>query len=138
MIPPMTELIPHRAPMLFLDQLIEWEGADALAHKVFKKDSYGVVNGQVTEPVLVEGLAQTMAAKKGMESYVVGEKAGLGMLVGVNDFVVHTLPEAETLVEFSITVTRQIGPFIFVSGKAHHQDSIFADGHLKFFVRDTP
>ena len=65
---PMTSLaslLPHRAPLLWIDALVECAGSTAAATAFFGPDHFAVVDGVVPEAVLVECVAQTVAAAAG-------------------------------------------------------------------------
>ena len=65
---PAESLIPHRAPMLFIETLVAHEPGVARATACFPPGHYGERGGRATEPALFECVAQTMAALKEAEA----------------------------------------------------------------------
>src|ERR1700690_4220950 len=92
-------LIPHRAPMRFIDALVECTETTAVATACFRADSFAVTDGLVLETALVECVAQTVAAALGQRATNSGESdsgiAAKGMLVAVSNFKFHSRAPAE-------------------------------------------
>lgn len=64
--PPVSSVLPHRAPFLFIDQVVELTGDRVVAVRTFRPDEpffLGHFPGRPVVPgvVLIEGLAQAMA-----------------------------------------------------------------------------
>lgn len=64
--PPVIELVPHEPPMLLIDELIEWSPAQALIHATIRPGNPFVSDGQMPATVLLEYMAQAIAAADGM------------------------------------------------------------------------
>jgi 3-hydroxymyristoyl/3-hydroxydecanoyl-(acyl carrier protein) dehydratase len=65
-LPPVSSVLPHRAPFLFIDQVVELTGDRVVAVRTFRPDEpffLGHFPGRPMVPgvVLIEGLAQAMA-----------------------------------------------------------------------------
>ena len=56
-------LLPHRAPMRFIDALIDCSETTATATTTFDANHFAVADGFVLESALVECVAQTVAAR---------------------------------------------------------------------------
>ena len=69
------QLLPHRAPMRWIDALVECTETTAVATATFSAEHFAVENGAVLETALVECVAQTVAAALGRRSQANG-KAG--------------------------------------------------------------
>ena len=79
--PSIAELVPHQAPMLALDCLIDWEPGRALAQLTLRPDSLFAREGLVDSVVALEYMAQAVAACLGMEVYTEGGGMRVGMIV---------------------------------------------------------
>ena len=83
-------LIPHRAPMRFIDALTDCTETTAVATVCFSADSFAVANGFVLETALVECVAQTVAAALGQRAKNSGQSdsgiAARGMLISLFQF----------------------------------------------------
>jgi predicted hotdog family 3-hydroxylacyl-ACP dehydratase len=85
-LPTVEEVVPHAAPMLLLDSLLE-AGDDYLLCAVTVRDD-GLFDDQGRIPgwLGVEYMAQAIAAFSGLQSYRRGEPAKLGFLLGTRRF----------------------------------------------------
>ena len=71
--------------MVMIDSLERFDDQTAEAVKTFARGDYGLdANGQVAEPILIECLAQTVAAGQGSLARARGQGQSEGMLVGVS------------------------------------------------------
>ncbi|MGA2871130.1 MAG: hypothetical protein ABSF34_18465, partial [Verrucomicrobiota bacterium] len=59
----LDDLIPHRAPMQWINALADCSETTATATACFQTDDFAVVDGKVIETALVECVAQTVAAE---------------------------------------------------------------------------
>ena len=83
-----AELLPHQAPMLLLDKLLDYQGA-----RVRCETRVGARHGLLLDPqgklpawVGLELMAQTIAAWAGMRGRERGEPVRIGMLLGSRQY----------------------------------------------------
>jgi predicted hotdog family 3-hydroxylacyl-ACP dehydratase len=81
------ELLPHRTPMRWIDELVQFTETTAKSIACFSCDHFAVANGAVLETALVECVAQTVAAAQsarartsGKSGPPAGGSSGSGML----------------------------------------------------------
>ncbi|HVU26412.1 MAG TPA: hypothetical protein VHG71_01590 [Verrucomicrobiae bacterium] len=117
-------LIPHRAPMRFIETLDELSEKIAVATAHFDAENFAVSDDTVLETALIECAAQTAAAAlgRGKEN---GDRSGaeMGMLVAVSNFKIESRPPAGKKLRIEIAERKRIGPMQIISSK------IFCDGH---------
>jgi len=87
-IPSITELVPHEAPMLAVDELLEWVDGSGRARLVIKADAFFVRDGAVDTVVALEYMAQAVAACLGQDAYRAGAGVGVGMVIACREMVV--------------------------------------------------
>lgn len=129
-------LIPHRAPMRLIDELIEVGPGFARARVRFGVDHIAVADGRVIEPALVECAAQTVAGGVGYAALQNPEGEGerkLGMLTGVSDFEIHRLPAAESTLLIEVREEKKLGSMRLVSAKITCDGELVAQGQLKVY-----
>jgi predicted hotdog family 3-hydroxylacyl-ACP dehydratase len=85
--PAITELVPHAAPMLVLDELVEARAGSARARMVVRADELFARAGSVDALVTFEYMAQTVAAYLGWEARSAGESVRVGMVVACREMV---------------------------------------------------
>jgi 3-hydroxyacyl-[acyl-carrier-protein] dehydratase len=131
-------LIPHRAPMRFIDALIECTETTAAATVCFRADSFAVANGFVLETALVECVAQTVAAALGQRAKNSGEPdsrvAAKGMLVSVSNFKIQSRPSAEKQLRIEIRELKRLGLMLRVAGEIFCDGQMIASGELTLYA----
>lgn len=131
-------LIPHRAPMRFLDALVECTETTAVATTCFRDDSFAVANGLVLETALVECVAQTVAAALGQRALTHGKSdfavAATGMLVAVSNFKIHPRPPAGKTLRIEVRELKRLGLMLRVAGEISCDGQIIAAGELTLYA----
>lgn len=89
--PPVAELIPHEAPMILVDELVEWSPTHARVRAQVRRGGPFVGAGQLPGTILLEYMAQAVAVANGMSGRAAGrdpEVSGhgeIGVLLGVRE-----------------------------------------------------
>jgi predicted hotdog family 3-hydroxylacyl-ACP dehydratase len=84
-LPRIVDVVPHRPPMLLLDEVVAWDGASAECRLLLRDDSPFVHAGRVASTLAIEYMAQCIAVFVGMEAYQRGLPIPLGYLVGARE-----------------------------------------------------
>jgi predicted hotdog family 3-hydroxylacyl-ACP dehydratase len=130
------QLIPHRAPMRWIDALTECTDTTAAATAVFGAGHFAVENGAVLETALVECVAQTAAAALGWRAQA-GGKTGApsnGMLIAVTNFRVESRPASGKMVCIEISERKRLGPMLMISGTITCEGKLVASGDLTLYA----
>jgi predicted hotdog family 3-hydroxylacyl-ACP dehydratase len=131
-------LIPHRAPMRFIDALTECTETTAVATVCFRADSFAVANGLVLETALVECVAQTVAAALSQRAKNSGESdsgvAAKGMLVSVSNFKIQSRPPAGKILRIEINELKRLGLMLRVAGEISCDGKLIASGELTLYA----
>ncbi len=94
-LPAITELVPHEAPMLALDRLVDFSPGRATSQLTVRDDYPLAADGRVDALASMEFMAQTVAACLGMEAYSAGANVRVGMVIACRQM---TLERAELVV----------------------------------------
>jgi 3-hydroxyacyl-[acyl-carrier-protein] dehydratase len=130
------QLIPHRAPMRFIDALVECTDTTASATACFNADSFAVADGLVLETALVECVAQTVAAALGQRARQPGqaERLGNGMLVAVSNFKIQARPPAGKTLRIEVRELKRLGLMLMISGRISCDGQIIASGEMTLYA----
>jgi predicted hotdog family 3-hydroxylacyl-ACP dehydratase len=130
------QLIPHRAPMRFINALTSCDEQTATATACFSDKDYCVVGGRVLEPALVECIAQTVAAALGrrQRSGAHQDREVHGMLVAASNFKIISPPPTGRTLHIEVQEKRRLGPMLMVSGKITCEGDIVATGDLSLYA----
>jgi predicted hotdog family 3-hydroxylacyl-ACP dehydratase len=129
-------LIPHRAPMRFVDALTECTDTTATATVCFGDGHFAVANGAVSEIALVECAAQTVAAALGQRAKACGKSgaAANGMLVAVASFQVHSRPLVDKPLQIEIHELKRFGLLLLISAVITSEGRNIATGELTLYA----
>ena len=106
-LPPVAELVPHTPPMLAVDELLECEPGRALARLVVRERPFAR-DGRVETLVLLEPMAQVVAACLGHEATREGGSVRVGMVVACKEMVLAR-PTVAVGEELLVRVERRQG-----------------------------
>lgn len=129
-------LIPHRAPMRFIDALVECTDTTAVATAIFDAEHFAVTNGFVLENALVECVAQTAAAALGWRAQASGKTgaANHGMLIAVTNFRIQARPAAGKILRIEIAERKRLGPMLMISSTITCEGKPIAIGDLTLYA----
>lgn len=129
-------ILPHRAPMRWLDALIACDNTTATATACFRAGDFAVANGIVLETALVECIAQTVAAAQGWRAQSREAEAApiTGMLVAVTNFRVTASPPVGKILTITISERKRFGPMLMISGEISCDENIIAAGDLTLYA----
>ena len=130
------KLLPHRAPMLWIDALTECTETTARATVFFDDAHFAVSAGAVPGTALVECIAQTIAAAQGQRAKWTGKTGppSPGMLAAVANFKIHSPPPLGKEIEIEIRELKKFGPMILVSGTVTCAGQTIATGELTVYA----
>lgn len=129
-------LIPHRAPMQWIEAVTECTDTTARATACFHADHFAVADGAVLETALVECVAQTVAAALGHRSLTRGQPGVTrgGMLAAVSDFRIHSHPPMGKALCIEVQERKRFGPMLLVSGVVSCGGQTIASGDLTLYA----
>jgi predicted hotdog family 3-hydroxylacyl-ACP dehydratase len=84
-LPAIAELLPHRPPMLLVDELLECSPGRARAAVRLRADSPFMEAGRVRALVAIEYMGQTAAACAGLLARTSGGAPSVGLLLGTRE-----------------------------------------------------
>ena len=137
MFDPIESLLPHRAPLRFIDALTACTDTSASATARFGTGHFAVADGTVLAAALVECVAQTAAAALGQRAKNRGAASGAanhGMLVSVTDFQIHSHAPVEKALTIAIRDLKRFGPLLMIAGQISCEDQVIAAGVLTLYA----
>lgn len=134
--PEITDLIPQRAPILEVDRLVSCSAEDAETELTVRRDNFFYDNGRLTEPGLIEHVAQSAAAYAGYEVHMKGEKPHLGYIGEIKKCIISRLPLENEVLSTTIHLVSQVGPISLVRGVTTSNGSQILECQMKIFLKD--
>jgi predicted hotdog family 3-hydroxylacyl-ACP dehydratase len=132
----LENLLPHRAPMLWIEELTRCTDTEATAIAKFKDDDFAVANGAVLETALVECIAQTVAAAQGERARRCGKTGATvgGMLAAVTGFRIEARAPIGKPLQIEVRELKRFGPMLLVSGEVKCEGQLIASGQLSLYA----
>lgn len=124
-------LVPHRPPMLFVDQLVERVGDEARSVATLPPSGLSVCHGEILPEYYIELIAQTCAMANGYDCLIANKRARGGMLVGVDSFILHTMGQPGETVTVETSKTFEFGPITVIKGEIYSGKLLLAEGVIK-------
>ncbi len=79
--PPIEDLLPHAQPMVFLDNILDHDDDWILCGFTLQPGMPFIRNGEASTIILIEHMAQCIAAYTGYRSFRIGTPPQLGLLL---------------------------------------------------------
>ena len=104
---PVTDYLPHRPPMLLLDDVVEVSDRRAVCRATIHPDCVFAIDGVVHPSAMIEACAQACAVFAGVTAGRAGGAPRLGLLVACREvhFAVDSFAVGD---ELTVTATREI------------------------------
>ena len=132
----LLKLLPHRPPMLLIDEVIEVDAESAVVAKTFHEGDFGTRGGLVLDSILIECVAQAVALLNGFNALPSGAPAARGLLVGIDGFEFVARARTGIPLRISCRGTDRFGPFRLADGQVEQQGELLAKGSLKFYIAE--
>ena len=122
-LPPPSAVLPHKAPMILIDELVAATDTTLTARVLLRDDSPLVQDGRISSLVAIEYMAQAIAAMAGLRELARGDPVKLGFLLGCRELTL-AVPELRSGDVLTVEVeetwrTVELG---------HYQCSVSRDG----------
>ena len=129
--------IPQRAPFVMIDELTACDEQSAKTILHVSADNLFVKKGVLTEPALVENIAQTAAARIGYICSRENKPVPIGYIAAVQHLQIEALPKAGDILETLITIKNQVLNVTIISGHSKVGDKLVASCEMKIFISDN-
>ena len=130
-----AKLIPHRLPMLLVDELLEVDGKNAVvAAQVSATCPLVDTAGKLEDIALVELIAQSHALLNGYCDQLEGTPPRQGFLVGVKKVEWFGSAQVGDQLLIKIDTLAELDNFVIAAGEIWCGDKMIANGELKAWV----
>ncbi|HRQ51259.1 MAG TPA: 3-hydroxyacyl-ACP dehydratase [Agriterribacter sp.] len=129
--------IPQRPPFVMVDELVFVDDHSGATKFRVSADNMFTVNGKLTEPALVENMAQTAAARIGYIYSRKKEAVPVGFIGAVQKLRVMELPGVGELLETEIAIKNQVFDVTLITGTIKCNNRVLAQCEMKIFIQST-
>ncbi|GAB3420280.1 hypothetical protein GCM10027516_16620 [Niabella aquatica] len=100
-----------------------------------KEDNLFLFNGRLTEPALIENIAQTAAAHMGYSYQQQQNPVPVGFIGAVQQLKISALPETGDVLDTVIKIKHQIFNATIIEGKMSLKDTCIVTCEMKIFTQ---
>jgi len=127
-------IIPQREPIIMIDNVINHSNEETITTLTILNDNIFVEDDLFQSSGLIEHIAQSSAARMGIQTFELGRKPLLGYIASVKNMKIERLPKVGEIITTKIIITNQIGNIIVVNGTCKVDNIIIANCELKVFI----
>ncbi len=132
---PITHFIPQRPPMVMIDELIKSDSVSAATAFYILPENIFVEAGKLTEPGLIENIAQTAAAMVGHECSTLGIPVPIGFIAAVKDLKINFAPEVLSTINTTVTVTNFVMNVTIINAKVEQSGKLVCSCEMKILIQ---
>ena len=129
--------IPQRPPFVMVDELMAVDDNSGTTKFKVNAGNIFAINGRLTEPALVENIAQTAAARMGYICSEKNEPVPVGFIGAVQNLYIMALPGIGDELETEIVIKNQVFDVTMITGKISCRDVVLAQCEMKIFIQST-
>jgi 3-hydroxymyristoyl/3-hydroxydecanoyl-(acyl carrier protein) dehydratase len=102
-----------------------------------RQENFFVKNGLLTEPALVENIAQTAAVRIGYICSQEHRPVPVGYIAAVQNLFIKRLPKTGDKLKTEIIIKNQVLNVTVISGNVRVNDTVVASCEMKIFVSNN-
>ena len=137
-------LIPQRPPIVMVSGHVFTDENQTVSTFSVEQDNLFVQNGKLTEPGLIENIAQTAALRAGYKFTTVMEGGGekeitppVGFIGAIKKLIIHHLPNVGNELRTEVNVEADIMNVSIITGKVYHGERLMAACEMKIFLQEA-
>jgi len=128
--------IPQRPPFVMIDALVFADEKVSRSVLSIKEDNIFVQDGRLTEPGLIENIAQTAAAGIGYICGMGDRPVPLGYIGSIQNLEILALPAVNDNIETEVITEHQIFEVTVIAGKVFCGNEVLAQCNMKIFIKN--
>ncbi len=131
------KLLPQRAPILMVDELLDVNGEEAQTSLTIRSDNFFIDEDErLEESGLIEHIAQSASAFAGYRTRLDGAvKPPIGYIGEVKNFRCYHRPQAGDKLHTTIRLGPEVGGVMLLSGETCIGAKTVADTQMKIFIQ---
>ena len=129
------DLIPQREPMVMISRLVEANESFATTEFDIAEDNIFVENNKLTEPGIVENIAQTAAVQAGYYFTINKIPVPIGYIAMVKNLEITNLPSISSHITTTITIRSKVMDITMVEGVVMEGSKEVARCEMRIFIK---
>ena len=133
----LLELLPQRPPFVMLDRVLSCDGQRTLAELTVREDNLFFSSGHLSVPGMIEGIAQTCAARIGYLSLKAGGTVKIGVIGAISRLEVKRTPLLGETIVFGIEIMEEVFQMTLVHATVCVGDDTLCDAQMKIALTEN-
>lgn len=130
-----SNLIPQKYPFVMVDSLIEFSNSNIVSSFKIHRENIFFENNTLSEPALIENMAQTVALHSGYSYFLKGENAPLGYIGSIKKIDILELPKLnETITTKGSILMEFMGVTLVTLEVFNANNKVIASGEMKTVI----
>ncbi|MBV1888571.1 MAG: hypothetical protein KUG51_04710 [Urechidicola sp.] len=131
-------LIPQKFPFVMVDTLLSFSKSDITSSFTIKKDNLFFLNDKLSEPGLIENMAQTVALHTGYDFFLRGEEAPTGYIGSIKKIEIKKLPKFQETITTHVVILQEFLGITLVEIEVYNSDKeLIASGQMKTVIANN-
>jgi len=131
-------LIPQKFPFVMVDTLVSFSKTDITSNFTIKKDNLFFLNDELSEPGLIENMAQTVALHTGYDFFLRGEDAPTGYIGSIKKIEISKLPKIGDIITTHVNILQEFLGITLVEIEVYNSNkNVIASGQMKTVIADN-
>lgn len=131
-------LIPQKFPFVMVDVLLSFSKSDLTSSFTIKKDNLFYLNGELSEPGLIENMAQTVALHTGYDFFLRNEEAPIGYIGSIKKIEIKKLPKVQEIIETKAVILQEFLGITLVEIEVYNSaKELIASGQMKTVIANN-
>ena len=120
--------------MIMIDKIINHSEVDTITSLAIKEDNIFLENNIFQSSGLIENMAQSAAARFGIEANLKGKKPAFGYIASIKNMTVKRLPIKGDIILTKVIQTNQINNIIVIQAETKKDNIVVSNCELKVFI----
>ena len=125
------DLIPQKAPFVMVDKLLQFETNKVVAGLKVLETNIFVRKGKLTEPGIIEHMAQTVALYTGYQYHIKKQPAPVGYIGAIKEAAIFELPVVGDQLMTTVNVLHDIMGVTLVTASTVCGKNLIAKSEMK-------
>lgn len=130
------KLIPQRPPMVMVDKLVQSDEKQTSTKLLIKESNIFCNDGVLTEPGLIENVAQTGAVRIGYIASQKNIKPPIGFIGAISNLNIYFLPAVNSELESTVFIEYEIYNALIIKAKIENEGKLAFECEMKIFLQN--
>ena len=127
--------IPQRTPLVMVHSLLEATEDFAVSSLYVSEDNIFVSNGELSEPGLIENIAQTAAVHAGYQYGKHNTPVPIGFIAAIKNLEVLKLPKVKSSIRTTVRIINKVMEVTIIEGKIEQDQALLCSCEMRIYIK---